>query len=589
MWTEYVVTCVYGFLTGVFLLIFAFLYGFDLTISVLRFAETIGKRPRSKWIYAGEERKKHFLAKEMMEGFTSNTKNVQAMDLSSYCLFYPYFIEDTARYPMEAEDTSRNGVSRAGHAEKTSPPHTQKSVATSGANGSFRATGGFLGEPIRCKIQLQKTEIHVYEQLSSRGAGAGGNAPAKHRLGNQAEHFRGKILLSSFTVDRKKPVTNAPKVSAPSNRILFISSKTKKPLLTRRMDLTQQFSPEANIFSESESDEPISFFKTITPSSIKNSPPGLDLLGLTNDDSPVNNIASCDLHCWKAMMIEFESPFEAEQWKTVMEGLVEVEAWRRAVKKMPNTDTLNVLLYRLLFPSTRRSGVEMFLRKSIQEKLAEIPALKFPRFIKGTIELDDFILGVSLPSISEISNPVKSLNGEVGFDFNLLYKGEAGGFTLYFKFALFFHGIPIPHFILSIKLLELQATIHISIGAPPSKKIWIAGHRPPVLRVQCDQGCASGKGLLHRILTSLPDLSGICGNLLRLYLFSEMILPEMDDYALLSFVSTGPVQTPESSKPMTFDRARAAKESAKRQAMYYVKKGDKTDERKTRKPRPLRL
>lgn len=280
-----------------------------------------------------------------------------------------------------------------------------------------------------------------------------------------------------------------------------------------------------------------------------------------------SNGNSGDLLSWTAMLLIFSDPLETEMWYSVLKRLDEVESWREYLKNIPIPDTLNTFLWRLLFPSLRHMGLEGMLKRSIREKLVEVTDRKFPRFLTGGIHLDDFVLGASIPWVSEVSAPAMSTHGETAFDLNILYKGEATGFVLYFRFALSYKGIRIPQFILSIKLLELQASLHISIGPPASKKIWVGLHRPPILRIQANQGCASGKGFLHRILTSLPDISGIVCNLLRLYLFSEMILPEMDDFPLPSIEVTPETSSATNSekrkKGNYFDHKRAAEKSCR--------------------------
>lgn len=290
----------------------------------------------------------------------------------------------------------------------------------------------------------------------------------------------------------------------------------------------------------------------------------MDILRSRSND-PGGGVGGVDLLSWNALVLEFSDPRQAEMWYTVLKNLDEVESWREYLRNIPISDTLNTFLGRLLFPSFRQKGLERMITRMIREKLVEVTARKFPRFLTGGIHLDDFVLGASIPWVSEVSKPAMSTHGEIGFDLNILYKGEGSGFVLFFRFALSYRGIRIPRFILSIKLLELQASLHISIGPPPSKKIWVGLHRPPILRIQANQGCASGKGLLHRFLTSLPDMSGIVCNLLRLYLFSEMILPEMDDFPLPSIEeTTETLPATESKKPAKgnyFDHARAAEKS----------------------------
>ena len=265
-----------------------------------------------------------------------------------------------------------------------------------------------------------------------------------------------------------------------------------------------------------------------------------------------------DMDNWSCVIIKFERARESERWHTLLSGLHEARAWHDFAKMLPNPDTVNTFLSRFFFQNMRVNGLHDIIVRQIRKKLRELPSKKFPRNLGGQLVLDEFLIGTQIPWISDVSEPTISANGEVGFDFNLMYKGGEGGFTLFFRLALEFLGIRVPHVVFSVKLIELEATVHISIGPPPSKKFWIGGHKPPILRLEVRQGCASGKGILHRVLTSLPDLSGVVTNLIKLYLFSDMVLPYMDDFPLPSVVKS-PKTSLRDLRVRTFDWQRAAK------------------------------
>lgn len=532
---------------------------------------------------------------------------------------------------------------------------------------------GTVGESILCKLVLLEGEIHVYEILSQTrggaqgsyvfggsggggGGGVGGNSGVESRhalyLGSTAEHFRGRIPLSTVQVEhyiplmsrqRKAAATPPPvgakgtegngshtnvsgdpttlsssgrsasatstihstenKSDAASNRGLLITSRSGGPLLINTrfgnpkaaspvggpgMSPTHFSSlspptttttsranpngapPSVGGTSDPPTLSPRSYMQgSSIPSTLHQSGSTVEGAGGEERYNGVSVLPSnrggggaSGLLSWTALVLEFKDPRDAEMWYAAMKGSLELDAWREYLKNIPLPDTLNTFVGRLLFPSLRQKGLEKLIRKLIREKLEEVTARKFPRFLTGGIHLDDFVLGSGIPWISEVSEPAMSTHGEIGFDLNILYKGEAAGFALFFRFALAYRGFRIPRFILSVKLLELQASLHISIGPPPSKKIWVGLHRPPTLRIQANQGCASGKGFLHRILTSLPDMSDMVCNLLRLYCFSEMILPEMDDFGLPSIEETSeaaPTSVPQKPvKGTNFDRARAA-------------------------------
>ncbi|KAG5509883.1 hypothetical protein JKF63_07528 [Porcisia hertigi] len=265
-----------------------------------------------------------------------------------------------------------------------------------------------------------------------------------------------------------------------------------------------------------------------------------------------------DTSRWSCVIMKFERSRESERWHTLLSGCEEAQAWHRYAKTLPNPNTINTLLSRFFFQNMPLNGLSDALITLIRKKLRELPSRKFPRDLGGDIILDDFLVGTQIPWISDVSEPTVSTNGEVCFDLNLLYKGGEGGLTLFFRLALTYRGIRVPHIIFSVKLLELEATLYVSIGPPPSKKFWVGAHKPPVLQLEVHQGCASGKGVLHRILRSLPDLSSMVTNFLKLYLFSDMVLPYMEDFPLPSVVRS-PKGSFADLRVRTFDWQRAAK------------------------------
>ncbi|KAG5484517.1 hypothetical protein LSCM1_07892 [Leishmania martiniquensis] len=282
-----------------------------------------------------------------------------------------------------------------------------------------------------------------------------------------------------------------------------------------------------------------------------------------------------DMANWSCVIIKFERSRETDRWHTLLSGLKEAQAWHDYAKSMPNPDTINMFLSRFVFQNMRLDGLSDALIAQIRKKLRDLPAKKFPRDLGGEILLDDFLIGTQIPWISDVSEPRVSANGEVGFDFNLFYKGGEGGFSLFFRLALTYCGVRIPHVVFTVKLLELEATMHVSIGPPPSKIFWIGAHKPPIIRLEVHQGCASGRGVLHRMLTALPNLSGIVTNLVKLYLFTDMVLPYMDDFPLPSVVKS-PKGSFADLRVRAFDWQRAAKISGAPQREAPAKSSDES-------------
>ncbi|EPY17726.1 hypothetical protein AGDE_16089 [Angomonas deanei] len=459
---------------------------------------------------------------------------------------------------------------------------------------------GACGPPVECRLALVGNVVSVSELLPTRkGLSVIDDVGHKGGKGNQlfAEHLKGKMDVHRLVVAEWKrfgkggeagsPMANPNNASSPlrtsnshnnmtssinvstSNaananlpgvgsaksptpiapvfhgRVLYVGTSDGRPLFAKGVDAMENSflsEPSADLGPETSA----SSWAMNNASATNNN----------NSSNNNNNNARANMATWTGMIVKFSNVRDQERWLTLLRCIEEADAWREFAKNVPNPDTFNLFASRFLFQNFSGNGFVDLLIGAIRKKLKKVSLTKFPRDLEGDILLDDFVLGNALPWISEVSDPTISTNGEFGFDFNIQYKGGEEAFTLYFRLALAYRGIRIPHVVFSVKLLELEGTAHISIGPPPTPKFWIGGHKPPVVRLEVRQGGACGKGLLHRILTSLPDLSGIMTNLIKLYLFSDMILPFMDDFPLPSVESAPKVRV--EKKRRTFDRRRAA-------------------------------
>ncbi|KEG10035.1 hypothetical protein DQ04_04271030 [Trypanosoma grayi] len=261
------------------------------------------------------------------------------------------------------------------------------------------------------------------------------------------------------------------------------------------------------------------------------------------------------------MVLKFYHAREQERWLNLLEGPREAAHWRAYLQTLTTPDAFNLFLTRLLFQNLRTTALANFIRSKIQAKLHKLSVTKFPREIEGEIIVKDFVLGEEVPIFSNVTAPTVTEKGEMGFEFDLLYRGGA---ILSLLLNLTYRGIRIPHVVISVKIVRLAARIHMSVGPPPSKTFWLGGLAPPDVRVEVHQGIESGRGLLHLILTSLPDLSNIATNLIKLYLIQDMVLPVMDDFPLPNVEKTpqgSPSKAGKKSWNTRFDRQNAAARS----------------------------
>ncbi|EAO00100.1 hypothetical protein C3747_78g105 [Trypanosoma cruzi] len=261
------------------------------------------------------------------------------------------------------------------------------------------------------------------------------------------------------------------------------------------------------------------------------------------------------------IVVKFYYMREQERWQSLLEGQQEAAQWRDYLQTITTPDSFNLVLTRLFRQNMRTTALTNFIGAKLQKKFDELSMKNFPREIEGRILLDDFLIGEEVPIFSNFSSPKIVAGGEMIFDFDLLYRGGA---TLCLCLNLTYRGIRIPHVVFSVKIKYLSARMRVSVGPPPSKKFWLGILSPPDIRLEVHQGMQSGRGFLHRILISLPDLSPIASNLIKLYLMHDMGLPALDDFPLPSIEKTPPSSPNASQKKkwdMRFDRHNAVARS----------------------------
>lgn len=261
------------------------------------------------------------------------------------------------------------------------------------------------------------------------------------------------------------------------------------------------------------------------------------------------------------IFLKFRYAREQERVHNLLVGMHEAVHWHEYLQTIPTPNAFNVFLSRVIFQSLRSTALANFIREKIQKSLDIMAVKKFPRGLEGRILLDDVALNSEVPVISNVTDPLILAKGEMMFDLDMLYRGGA---SLLFRSCLTYRGVRIPHVTLYVKLVRAEARLRVSVGPPPSKVFWVGCLAPPDVQLEVSQGMESGHGLLHRLLTSLPNLSGIVTKLLKLYLLHEMMLPLMDDFPLPNVEDTPPV-TPRDDGKKTWNVP-----FCRREAMRYI-------------------
>ncbi|ORC85879.1 uncharacterized protein TM35_000321940 [Trypanosoma theileri] len=248
------------------------------------------------------------------------------------------------------------------------------------------------------------------------------------------------------------------------------------------------------------------------------------------------------LSSWTAVVFKFPTRRELERWFNLLEATPQSDEWRGFIKRLPQLDVFNVVVARLFFENTRTSELRDLLIGKLRRKLHKV-SRRLPKHMQGEILLDRLELGGEIPLISNVSDPTVATSGELELDFDLLYRG---GLTLTLRFSITYRSVRVPDILFNIKMLELANRMRLSVGPPPSNKLWIGSSRTPQLRLEFTQEVASHDGLLHAVLNLIPDMSKVMTNIVKVKLFEDMILPSMDDFPLPCLSYSPPSSEPDS-------------------------------------------
>ncbi|RNF26369.1 uncharacterized protein Tco025E_01329 [Trypanosoma conorhini] len=426
----------------------------------------------------------------------------------------------------------------------------------------YPRAGNVFGTVYDCRLVLNDKHLLVYQVQGSHGLGS-------HERIITSERLQGRVRVDRIVVQPSfMPHSGRRGAGALQGHVLHIRACDGGPLfeedgdaLEESMSETLRSTRSGGVASGGRAKHPKGQVEdnSVAGLSATGGPGSVDSSGKAPGSSGgADSEADCRSDARYTVVVKFYYLREQERWQTLLEGPQEAARWRAYLRTVTTPDSFNLVLTRLLRQNMRTTALANFIGAQLQKKFDQLSVRKFPREIEGRIILDDFLIGEEVPIFSNVSAPRLVANGEMVFDFDLLYRGGA---TLCLRLNLTYRGFRIPHVVFSIKILYLAVRVRVSVGPPPSKKFWLGGLSPPDLRVEMHQGIQSGRGLLHRILTSLPDLSSIASNLLKLYLIYDMGLPALDDFPLPSVEKTPPPSPQRATRKAwdtRFSRRRAA-------------------------------
>jgi hypothetical protein len=233
--------------------------------------------------------------------------------------------------------------------------------------------------------------------------------------------------------------------------------------------------------------------------------------------------------------VKFSTRRELDRWCNLFAAIEHQHSirWRAFLTTCPQIDALNVLIGRIFFEQTSGTQLSEFMRHKIVRKLRKV---NLPKPLSGRIVVQRLHPGSEAPIFRNFSLVSISTNGEVALDFDVLYRG---GFEVSLEAQLSLSSVSVPNILFRIKVLEISGRLHVSIGPPPTNKFWLGFHKPPNVRLDFSQQVAA-EGVLSTVMGLVPDLSDVIANLVKLEVFEDMLLPQMDDFNLPNLGKTPP-------------------------------------------------
>ena len=372
------------------------------------------------------------------------------------------------------------------------------------------------GVPKNCRMVLLASTITVYElPADSSIAKSPGNSPAATK---SASHLTqpGERLIGKIHVGSVIPIVHNNAL-APNVKLSPAEQGMLGPMLVLkcRPDSATQliFLPQ----STSESSQPAS-----PAASASSGAGGPDTAMSCTDDMP---------QLWTSIAIKFPTNRDLDRWTNVLSVTPETDAWRGFVKSLPSLDVFNLFVARLVFESNKSSSggaLNKLIQSKIDKKLRTV-SKNLPKPLSGFITVQSVNCGNEIPLINDVSFVSYATNGELAFDFGLSYRG---GFTVTLVATLSVRSVQVPQLVFIVRLVELKGKVHVSVGPPPSNKLWLGFHAPPVVTIDFKQEVASHDGVLSAVVALIPDLSDFISNLVKIQLFEDMVLPKMDDLPL---------------------------------------------------------
>lgn len=240
---------------------------------------------------------------------------------------------------------------------------------------------------------------------------------------------------------------------------------------------------------------------------------------------------------WRSLRITYGSAREAERWASILNPNHKTPEWQEYIKTLPDGayTSLNLLVARILFENTSSSALDDLIYSKISKKLRGV---KLPKPISGELHLVSVSFGGSTPLFTNSQFVGASANGEIAIDVDIMYRG---GFTLVLNAAIDLGPITLPDATITIKIKQVSGKAHLTVGAPPSNKMWLGFHEQPNLELEFHQDISVPSQLFASVIRDI-DLSEVVSEVVKVKLFEDMILPFQDD---LPIPNVGP--TPPSS------------------------------------------
>eukprot|EP00672_Neobodo_designis_P007544 CAMPEP_0174878884 /NCGR_PEP_ID=MMETSP1114-20130205/82982_1 /TAXON_ID=312471 /ORGANISM="Neobodo designis, Strain CCAP 1951/1" /LENGTH=540 /DNA_ID=CAMNT_0016114273 /DNA_START=70 /DNA_END=1692 /DNA_ORIENTATION=- len=187
---------------------------------------------------------------------------------------------------------------------------------------------------------------------------------------------------------------------------------------------------------------------------------------------------------WTKLSLRFkENAREADRWFSLLSAAPCTDRWVKFVRKIPKEGltAFNVMLARVLIENSSGPILDDFIAAKLRRELTSV---EMPPPLGGTVKLIAVRSGDDAPLFTNAEFRGLMPTGEFEFDFDVHY---SGGFQLELDVGAKIGPISVPSMRLEFTITKIKGRLRMSVGIPPSNKMWVGFHDQPELGLELKQ------------------------------------------------------------------------------------------------------